>query len=293
MLGGMYRMIRVTSGIDGAPLTLNAAVSGLAVYLDNFSLISLAKGNSSRRRQFVDALHSGVDLLFSVTNAAELTGPQGGSLKAVRTFLEQVGPHWFPVELDPFVVANRELAGALPGDSCVSTDFMKKYFAVRTTGCSSSSGGVIDLSEHFFCLGVLLDWLGPQRESIRQSAANLDDALINKIGGYRSELESDPNWLDQSFPALPFNPSQPATFTYVNLVRTLIVEARAYQLKKGDGVDFCHAVIGSAFANYATLDKHWKRRIEGLPKPNNLARIYYQPELDKMVSDIEARLKSE
>jgi hypothetical protein len=56
-------------------------------------------------------------------------------------------------------------------------------------------------------------------------------------------------------------------------------------LKKGDGSDFCHAVMASAFATAATLDKHWKRRVEGLPKPNQLARIYYQPELDKMVAD--------
>lgn len=36
----------------------------------------------------------------------------------------------------------------------------------------------------------------------------------------------------------------------------------------------CQAVIGTAFSNFATLDKKWKRRIEMLPS-NNLARIYY------------------
>jgi hypothetical protein len=39
------------------------------------------------------------------------------------------------------------------------------------------------------------------------------------------------------------------------------------------------------------IDKQWKRRVEGLPKPNKLARIYYQPELDKMVTDIEVWVK--
>jgi hypothetical protein len=229
--------------------------------------------------------------LFSITNAAELTGPQGGSLVAVRAFLDEVGPHWFPVELDPFEVANRELTGATAAESCVSKDFMKQYFAHRTSGDSPGSGRVIDLSERFFRLGAVLDWLGPQRESIRETAAALDTALINKISGYQGELERDPRWLDRHSPALPFHPSKPAIFTYVNLVRTLIVDAKAYQLKKGDGVDFCHAVMASAFASVATLDRHWKRRIEGLPKPNGLARIYYQPELDKMVTDIEVCLK--
>jgi len=57
----------------------------------------------------------------------------------------------------------------------------------------------------------------------------------------------------------------------------------------GDGIDFCQAVIGTAFSNFATLDKKWKRRIEMLP-PNNLARIYYDPELDALVDDIEIGL---
>ena len=65
-----------------------------------------------------------------------------------------------------------------------------------------------------------------------------------------------------------------------------------YKLKKGDGRDFSHAVMGSAFASVATLDKQWKRRIESLPKPNQCARIYYEPELDRMVSDIESALES-
>jgi hypothetical protein len=90
-------MIKAISSIDGPPLTINAAVSGLAIYLDNFSLISLAKGDPSRRKRLVAALHTGsVDLMFSVTNAAELTGPLGQSFDAIKAFLDEVGPHWLP-----------------------------------------------------------------------------------------------------------------------------------------------------------------------------------------------------
>ncbi len=285
-------MITTDAGPDGLPV-FNATISGLAIYLDNFSLISLAKGDPSRRQRFLSAVHTGgVDLLFSLANAAELTGPQGQSLEAVRAFLGQVGAHWFPVELDPFVVTNREVHGGTPSENCASRDFMKQYFAARTDGCSPGSGRVIDLSENFFRLAAVLDWVVPQRDSIRQGIAALDDALIGKIGGYRAEFERDPQSLDRSFPALSFNSSKPATFTYVNLVRTLILDAKAYQLKKGDGIDFCHAVLACAFASVATLDKHWKRRVEGLPEPNKIARIYYEQELDKMVADIESWAKT-
>jgi hypothetical protein len=70
------------------------------------------------------------------------------------------------------------------------------------------------------------------------------------------------------------------------LVRTLIIEANP--LKNGDGMDFCHAVMASTFASFAALDKHWKCRIEGFPRPNGLARIYSGTELAAMVADIEA-----
>lgn len=274
-------MIKATSSIDGPPFTFNATVSGLAVYLDNWAVIDLAKGDPSRRRRFVDAVCTGGDLLFSSANAAELTGPQGKSFDAVRSFLDQLGPHWVPVELNPFKVVERELNGAGRGESCISPDFMNAYFRDRTTGYSPGSGKVIDLSQDFFRLGAVLDWVA-QSDKIRKQLAEFDEVLKKAI---REARERKP------MPALPFTPFKPATFTCGNLLRTLIVEANAYQVKKGDGLDFCHAVIGSAFASVATLDKHWKRRVENLPKPNRLAHIYSGLELDSMVTYIEFSLK--
>ena len=63
-------MIQVTSA------GLQVSVSGAVVYLDNWAVIELAKKDPSRRSRFIDIVHSGIDVLFSVTNAAELSGPQ-------------------------------------------------------------------------------------------------------------------------------------------------------------------------------------------------------------------------
>ena len=90
----------------------------------------------------------------------------------------------------------------------------------------------------------------------------------------------------------PLNRSKgPASFAWFNLTKILIIESKSHQVKKGDGIDFCHAVMGSAFAKFAALDNNWKRRVEALPKPNGLARIYGPQELDQMVTDIELALK--
>jgi hypothetical protein len=59
-------------------------------------------------------------------------------------------------------------------------------------------------------------------------------------------------------------------------------------LKDNDGLDFCHAVLAAAYGSLATLDRHWKRRVEQLPKPNNVARMYYRPEVDDLVAVLES-----
>src|SRR5258707_5883883 len=166
-------MITVTSTAD-VPLTFHASIVGFAVYLDNFAVIELAKGPPERRRRFVSCFGRGADLIFSLTNVAELCGPQGGSLVAIRSFLDEIGPHWFPGELDPYQVSSRELAGSDPEQSFVSMDFMKQYFASRTSGYTPASARIIDLSEEFFSLGAVLDWVTPQRVSILANMAALD-----------------------------------------------------------------------------------------------------------------------
>jgi hypothetical protein len=93
-------------------------------------------------------------------------------------------------------------------------------------------------------------------------------------------------WLDKKLPWIRFNPARPAFFVYWNLLRVMSVDAAS--LKKGDGLDFCHTVMACAFASLAALDKHWKRRVAHLPKPNRLARVYSRPELDQMVIDMES-----
>ncbi len=85
-----------------------------------------------------------------------------------------------------------------------------------------------------------------------------------------------------------YKSSAPATCCWNGLIRILVLEGKAYQWKQGDSAGFCHALLAASYAQFATLDKAWKRRIELLPKPNALASIYYQPELERFVEDLEA-----
>jgi hypothetical protein len=281
-------VITALCGTNGA-LTFQASVSGIAIYLDNFAIKVLAKDQSSLRQRFITAVQRGADLLFSTAHAVEIVGPLGGSSDAVKKFLDDLGPHWYPVEFLVFDVVKRESEGASPDKSCFAGELLTSYFASHTSGYHSGSGKVIDLSERFFRLGNFVDWLAPERDSFRASCAQLDSTVEEAVGRLRAKAKKDPSWLDKVIPQSKFDPSKAATFAVATLMRNLVSD-RGYRLKKGDGIDFCHAVMASSFANFATLDKQWKRRVEGFPKPNRETRIYYEPELGLMMEDIEAAL---
>jgi hypothetical protein len=278
-------MIRATANADGPLFTLNTSVNGPVVYLDNWAIIKLAKGDTSRRQRFLAAVQCGIDLIFSVTNAAELSGPQGRSEDMVRAFLDEIGPRWFPARLDPTEIVKREQSGQCRGAVIIDEDFLKSYVADQMRPYRPGSGKVLALCDDFFRLGSLLDRVGPQRESISRTSAEFDAMLRNKMCRLYELSKRDPIMFERVLPLVPFHPAWPASFVFRNLLRIMTVES--HSLKKGDGLDFCHTVVACAFASFAALDKSWKHRAERLPKPSQLARIYSEAELDQMVTDME------
>jgi hypothetical protein len=271
---------------------MHASVDGPAAYLDLFAVKELAKGDPARRKRFISLLDRGVEVLFSVANAAELSGPQGASFDKMRAFLDEIGPRWFPVEFDPYICIQREREVRDPLTCCFSERLLKTFAATEIRRSAGIRIGELptSLPRDFFRLGLFMEWLAPQREAIKARKRELGERLRGEIMEHRAKHEKDPSWLDAHFPVLPFRAESPATFVHVNIVRQLILESRSHVIVPNDGIDFAQAVIGSAYASVATLDKHWKRRIEMLPKPNRVARIYYQQGLDQMVRDIERQL---
>jgi hypothetical protein len=271
--------------------TMRASVSGFSVFLDNFAIKELAKGDPARRRRFIATLDRGVEVMFSVANAAELSGPQGDSFIIIRRFLNEIGTHWFPVEFDAYECMKREQQVQDLPFFC--EQLIKTFTAERLR--RSPEIKIADLPaslpSDFFGLGHFMDWLAPQRQDIIEGKAQLGRKLKDQIVEHRAKYDKDRSWLDTTFPRLTFRPDCPATFVYFNLVRLLILESKERTIMPNDGIDFLQAVIGSAYFSVATLDKHWKRRVETLRlPPKKLARIYYQQELDQMVRDLERNL---
>lgn len=280
-------MIKVT--VENGSVLCVAELNGrFGVYLDTDSLIDLAKKSECRRQRFLRALHEGGDLLFSYTHALEIAGTAGDTAAAIRSFLDGVGPYWTPLELNPWKVVRRE-AGGILGQGPISESFVKAYFEERSYDLTVEGHEVLDLpADSFFRLGSVLDWVQEHRDDIRRSAVEIDRMFCSLLKQLRDDYDKNPSALDREAPSLPVDHRRPATFVLAQLLRMLVIEAKAFQCKKNDGLDFCHAVLASAYGSLITLDKHWKRRVENLPWQGHRPKVYYRPQVDELVDELEA-----
>ena len=193
-------MLSIHAGNEGLPQVV-AQLSGVAVYLDNWAIIELANGDPKRRERFVTALKSCGSLLFSFTNSIELGEAEGEPAKRVRAFLDEIGAHWIPLELNPWTVAKREPAGQTDPTPCISMVFIEAFFKNRLYELSPEGSKVVDLSaEHFFKMSSAMKWANDQKEGTRASAKEIDDTLINRVAADYIEDKKDPSILDKTTP---------------------------------------------------------------------------------------------
>jgi hypothetical protein len=265
---------------------LDVSVNGPCVYLDNWAFIELAEKQPDLRVRFLNAVRQGIDLLFSVTNAADLSGAKGRSAELVREFLDGIGLNWFPVRLDVTRVVMMERAGGNPVEACVDKEFFESHVSDQMH--SSSPSPVSLISEALFRLGPIVDRVGCQRESIQTTSTEFDRVIKDKMSVIHSEYKRQRATFDRKFPIVQFHPRIRASFVYHNLLRAMAIDSGS--LKRGDGLDFCHAVMACAFSSFAALDSYWQRRLSTLPK-HPLARVYSRNGLDRMVSDMEKWLR--
>ena len=169
-------------------------------------------------------------------------------------------------------VMKREQEGLPPGACCFAEDVLRAFFSNRTCDHTPGSGRIIDLSRDFFQLGAFVDWLAPQRDHFLEQKRQFDEILKDMIFKLRAKHKKNSGWLDQALPQPQFDPSRAATFAFVGLLRGLIGDS-GHQVKDGDAMDFHHAVMSCAFANFAALDKHWKIGSGGLPICRNQTEL--------------------
>ena len=249
--------------------------------MDNDALCGLATPGELRDR-FIAALRSQGTLLFSGENAIELPANHN-----VQSFLDDVGPEWAPLPLNPWAVAQPDRAGA--GASASASE------SIATSHCQQSSaevsprvGVVRDQSaDTHRRLGEAVLWVRGNAGAVRDFQ-KLSEAVCKRVEEDCLDYGKEPASLETIAPSVPFLRECPVHFALNHLLRALMVESRASQLRERDGVDLCRAVMAVSYARVAMLDVAWKRRVEGLPRPHELAEVYCAGELGVFVDRFES-----
>jgi len=278
-------MITVETRADGG-IDVVAKIQGVAVYLDNDSLIDIARGDRDRRARFTNAVRQKGSLIFSMANAVDLSGPTlSGTIDDIREFLDGFENAWFPADMNPWALSRRELAGNGDSSPLMSPVFTEAFLKQRAYDLSLEGS---ELPDTFFRLSAVVDWAQQDRESQRAGLDKIDQTLIDRVQQVRELYDKDPSALDREIPAIRYDERWPATFVLHALFRLLVKQVKGFKLKKGDGLDLVHAVIGTAYASVTTVDKHWKRRLtDAIPPGLSTAGFFYRRELDQLIEAVE------
>ena len=171
-----------------------------------------------------------------------------------------------------------EAAGEDPQKACLAGEYITAFFLDRVESVSYDS-------DNFWQLRAMVDWNPEEWSTLLSHRDNLDSALKTTIATGWEQYDRDPS---TSRDPPDYDRAKRATYVFSHLVRQLILEAKSRTMKKGDGLDFFHAVMGAAFGSFALLDKHWKQRLtRAIPDRTKIARLYYAPELDQLVDSFD------
>jgi len=257
---------------DGGAIVEVVLVRQPAIYLDQDSLAHIARTEDVRRR-FLDIWSRRGELLFSWANALDLSGPQGRSAELIKSFLQDLGPHWIPLEMNPWKVVRKE-NGEEPssGTPCVSESFLQGYF-LRLRDEVTNLGRVVDLIHE-----DLADW--------RRDIVRLKSHADSMVNGSRDRYRKDRSSLDRDLPALPNDATRPAAYLLRQLER-LTARELGYPWTPNDGIDFLHASVAGSCADFLLLDRQWKRRILAVAPPKTYPWVFYRAELNTFLDAFE------
>jgi hypothetical protein len=265
-------MIRVHHLSNGGADVETALERQPAIYLDHDSLGEIAR-NAARRRRFLDIWARKGELLFSWANALDISGPQEGSAEAIKELLEALGPHWVPIENNPWKVVRKE-SGEEPssGTPCISESFLSGYF--------------LRLRDEVTNLGRVVDLIQADRATIQQHLTEIKAHAHQMVRAFREQYRRDRASLDRVLPAVPFDPARPAGHMLRALER-LVTSQLGFQWTPNDGIDFTHASVAATCADFLLLDRQWKRRVMEVAPPRTYPWVFYRHELDEFLDVFE------
>ena len=247
------------------------------IYLDHWALRRLSENHVFGDR-FLSAFKHRGTVMFSVMNAAEIARDLSSQrAHEIRDFLEKLGPHWFPMTIDPLRIINAEETGKTPDGlaPCASGEFLKDpHFARRLATGPVSLACVVDLV------------YGPGGDDLRRVTAENMNQLWKAFEGHRDKYAKNQKSLANKFPLREFDATKPMLGIYHGLARYTIKDT--FPLNVNHMRDLFHAMVSVHSAEMVTLDAHWVGQVGKLKLPSDFVHVYKEAELTQFLADLEA-----
>ena len=247
--------------------TVDAIPRPPLIYLDHCALRHLSDSHLSRSK-IIGVFRKKGTLLFSWTNVLEVSENSGASLKAIQSFLSEIGEHWFPIEWNAFEVIRREESFTSGNNNpCLASGFLEAYYPYISDGPLSLST-VCDLTQDSEINSVCRQHLECVKEETRKT-------LIY----WRSE--------DQKNGDVPkhFDPNCPTVYM-VEGFRQLI-QKETFNIHENDAIDFLHATVPIAYGDFVLLDKHWADLVQKLKLPPDRVKVYSLKHVEEFLENLE------
>lgn len=234
------------------------------IYLDHWAIREFSSDPSHCRR-FLHCLKTKGTLLFSWANALEITGNTGASAHNIQRFLAGIGEQWFPLEMNPSAIIERERTRG-KCSPCFGSGFLKAYYPYIHDGPLSLSL-VVDLMHDIEV----------------KAAAQAHIESIKEVICTEFERLRKAEHVPRKIP--PFDPNHPAEFSY-NGLRQLVAK-QSFTIVGNHALDFCHATVSLAYGNMVLLDELWKELARQLGMPASHIQVYSKPQIDQFLRDLE------
>ena len=264
----------ITSRQSDGVIDLELQTRQPTVYLDNWAMARALARDDSRRTRFLDAFKTRGTLFFSWANVLELGDSIFSRSAPIRILFDGIGEHWFPIEWNPFACIRKEIAHVSGANSpALSESFLRAYYP-------QIHGRVLTLS-------AVLDLLRQDNGAKAHAGQDQIKVTVRRfIDEVKQGHSKDPNWLEEKYPALPFDPQRPAVFVLGELVRALASE-HGFTFTPNDGMDLFHATVPVAYSDLVLLDKSWTQRVRAIAMPGRQLYAFSEPELDQFLDVFE------
>lgn len=116
----------ITVKTDGENCSIDALIRRPGIYLDHWAVRDLSS-DPVRCQRFHHCLKTKGTLLFSWANALEITSNTGTSAHNIQRLLAGVGEQWFPLEINPIKVIEKERTPR-KDSPCFGRGFLEAYY---------------------------------------------------------------------------------------------------------------------------------------------------------------------